>query len=270
MAVTREGLLARSNSGKRSRRMVEILDLVAEQGTLSLTDLSEKLGISAATARRDLSDLAEQRLLVRTHGGATSIDRSAELPVVLRDTRFQSAKKAIAQRMASLIPTERYAVALSGGTTTASVARELARHPGLTIITNSLSIASLVSNYPQMKVVMTGGILRSQSLELVGVLAENTFAAVNIGTAILGADGITAATGVTTHDETEARTNRAMVSKAQRTVVVTDGSKVGRVALAQMAPTKQIDMLITDRSADAQELDLLRAAGVDIVIADAE
>ena len=115
---------------------------------------------------------------------------------------------------------------------------------------------------------MTGGFLRPQSLELVGALAEHTFNAVNVGTAILGADGISAASGVTTHDETEARTNQAMVAKAQRTVVVADGSKVSRIALAQMATIGQVAMSITDSSADAHELDQLRAAGVEVVLAD--
>ena len=85
---------------------------------------------------------------------------------------------------------------------------------------------------------------------------------------MLGADGISAASGVTTHDETEARTNQAMVAKAQRTVVVADGSKVGRIALAQMATIGQVAMLITDSSADGAELDRLRRAGVEVVLAD--
>lgn len=263
-----EARLADGGSGKRAKRMVAILDMVSDRSSISLAELSSELGISPATARRDLAELNDQGLLVRTHGGARAVDRGGELPVALRDTRFQEAKRQIARRMASLIPVERYAVALSGGTTTASVARELASHRDLTIVTNSLTIAGLVSAYPQLKVVMTGGILRPQSLELVGVLAENTFAAVNIGTAILGADGISAGTGVTTHDETEARTNHAMVAKAQRTVVVTDGSKVGRAALAQMAAIEQVHMLITDSSADAAELDRIRDAGVEVIIAD--
>jgi DeoR family transcriptional regulator of aga operon len=93
---------------------------------------------------------------------------------------------------------------------------------------------------------MTGGFLRPQSLELVGALAESTFSSVNVGTAILGADGITAEAGMTTHDETEARTNHAMVAKAQRTVVVADGSKVGRIALAQCSAIQQVETFITD------------------------
>ncbi|CAN5214091.1 DeoR/GlpR family DNA-binding transcription regulator [soil metagenome] len=253
-------------SGKRSRRMTSILDLLAERGTVSLSELSETLGISPATARRDLADMSEQLLLVRTHGGARLIESRNELPVALRGARFAEAKKAIAAAVADAIPQQRYAVALSGGTTAANVARALAGHKDLTIVTNSLTIAQLVTSYPQLKVVMTGGILRSESLELVGVLAENTFNAINLGTAILGTDGMTAEGGVTTHDETEARTNNAMVTHAQRVIVVADGSKIGRLALAKVATIDQVDFLVTDSSADPEELARIRAAGVEVLV----
>jgi len=268
VAAATETLLAHVTSGRRAKRMVEILDLVSEQGTVSLSALSESLGISPATARRDLSDLAAQRLILRTHGGASALDRSRELPVALRDTRFQDAKRAIARAMVARLPAERYVIALCGGTTTASVARELDNHRDIAVVTNSLTIASLLSSYSGVRVVMTGGFLRPQSLELVGALAESTFNSVNVGTAVLGADGITAAAGVTTHDETEARTNHAMVSKAQHAVVVADGSKIGRVALAQCAPMNEISTLITDTTADPDELQRIRAAGVEVVVVD--
>jgi DeoR family transcriptional regulator of aga operon len=264
MARDTDVSLRHAASGKRSRRMLEIVELITSRGSVSLGDLSETLGVSAATVRRDLADLEYQRLILRTHGGATGIESLAELPVTLRDSRFQEAKRAIAAVVAELVPTERYAVALSGGSTAATVARALSNHTDLTIVTNSLSIAALVTSFPQLKVIMTGGLLRSQSLELVGVLAENTFNAINVGTAILGTDGISAAGGVTTHDETEARTNNAMVTHAQRTVVVADGSKIGRIALAKVADLEQVELLITDESADADELDRIRAAGVEV------
>lgn len=254
-------------SPKRSRRMAGILDTIAERGEISLAELTTLFDSSAATLRRDLTVLADQGLIIRTHGGAKAAGSLAELPVALRDTRFQDAKRRIARAAAAHIPRERYAVALSGGTTTAGVARELVNHADLTIVTNSLSIASLAAPYPRLRVVMTGGILRPQSLELVGVLAEGTFNAVNVGTAILGADGFSASAGVTTHDETEARTNHAMVTKAQRTIVVADGSKIGGAALAQMAETTSVTILITDDSADPEELEKLRAAGVTVVVA---
>ncbi|WP_447949084.1 DeoR/GlpR family DNA-binding transcription regulator [Microbacterium aurum] len=246
--------------------MTDILDAIAEQGEVSIGDLAERFASSAATLRRDLTTLADQGLIVRTHGGAKAAGVLSELPVALRDTRFGDAKRRIARAAALTIPRERHAVALSGGSTTAGVARELVNHRDLTIVTNSLSIAWVLNSFPRLKVVMTGGILRPQSLELVGVLAEGTFTAVNVGTAVLGADGFTAEAGVMTHDETEARTNNAMVSKAVRTIVVADGSKIGRTALAQMATTDQVDMLITDVSADPEELDRIRAAGVEVTV----
>lgn len=254
------------DSGKRARRMAAILDLLVERDTIGLNELCAALSVSPATVRRDLAELAAQHLLVRTHGGATAFGREHELPVALRGTRFQEAKLAIAQALVGRLPSERHVVALSGGTTTASVARLLAHLSHITVITNSLTIAELLASGVG-RVIMTGGFLRAQSLELVGAIAENTFNAVNVGTAVLGADGISAASGVTTHDETEARTNHAMVAKALRTIVVADGSKIGRVALAQMASLDQVALLITDASADPAALDAIRAEGVEVVLA---
>lgn len=246
--------------------MADILEAIAERRDASVATLSEMFGASPATIRRDLTVLADQGLIARTHGGAEVSGRMAEMPVALRDTRFHDAKQRIARAAAARIPRGRHAVALSGGTTAACVAREFAHHRDLTIVTNSLSIAMQVASSPGPLVVMTGGIVRPLSLELVGVLAEGTFTSVNVGTAILGADGVSAHAGVTTHDETEARTNHAMVAKAHRTIVVADGSKVGRAALARMAAVDEIDTLITDESADAEELGRLRALGVEIVV----
>jgi DeoR family transcriptional regulator of aga operon len=264
--VQDDRMLRHASSGKRSRRMIDIVELVTSRGAVSLADLSRELKVSAATVRRDLADLEYQRMIVRTHGGATGVEARTELPVVLRDSRFQDAKRAIARKVAEIIPTERHAVALSGGSTTSIVARALANHSELTIVTNSLTIAGLVTSFPGLKVIMTGGLLRPESLELVGVLAENTFNAINVGTAILGTDGISAAGGVTTHDETEARTNNAMVTHAQRAVVVADGSKIGKIALAKVADIQQIDLLITDDSADPAELERISALGIEVKV----
>lgn len=264
-----DGQLRPAASNKRSRRMIQILDLLSVHESVSLAEFADALGVSAATVRRDLADLDYQRLLRRTHGGATVMDSRAELPVALRDTQFLEAKRLIGRQMALLIPPERHAVALSGGSTTAQVARALSNHRDLTIITNSLTIAGLVTTYPQLKVIMTGGSLRSQSLELVGILAENTFNAINVGTAILGTDGITANGGVTTHDDTEARTNHAMVTHAQRTVVVADGSKIGRLAMAKVTDIDQVDALVTDDTADPDALAEIEQAGVTVHVVSA-
>lgn len=253
-------------SRKRSERMAAILDLIPEDEEIGLRELASQLSASPATIRRDLAMLAEHRFITRTHGGARISAHTVEMPVALRDTRFQEAKKRIARAAALRVPAERYAVALSGGTTATYVARELSNRTDLTIVTNSLSIASLVSAYPRLRVAMTGGLLRPQSLELVGILAERTFTAVNVELAILGADGVSVEAGLTTHDETEARTNNAMVRHAPRAMVVADGSKIGRAALAQMATVDEIATLVTDESADPDEVERLRAHGVEVIV----
>ena len=251
-------------SGRRSERMVAILDQLSERGQLQLQELARTLEASPATIRRDVAALAERGLLVRTHGGARPVARSSELPLALRDGQQRDAKRAIAAVVASLLPQGKHAIALTGGTTTAEVLRALHHRHDLTIITNSVGLALEAAQQGQSRVLITGGILRSTSLELVGSLAEATFRQINVGTAIVGCDGISAQGGLTTHDEIEAHTNHTMVERAQRVVAVADGSKVGRVMLARLAELDQVGVLVTDSSADPQELERIRQAGVDV------
>nr|BFF18044.1 hypothetical protein GCM10025730_15650 [Promicromonospora thailandica] len=130
---------------------------------MSITDISEQLGVSTATVRRDLNTLAEQRLVTRTHGGATSLGSGYELPLQYKIASQAEAKKAIARAVAELIgPGE--SVGLNGGTTTTEVARELGRSerlrkaeaPGVTIVTNALNIAYELSVREHVKIVVTG------------------------------------------------------------------------------------------------------------------
>ncbi|KAD4060190.1 DeoR family transcriptional regulator [Arthrobacter yangruifuii] len=257
----------RATSTKRADRMVRILTLLNERESVSLREFEEELGISAATVRRDLGDLEVQGLLTRTHGGAKAFTAAAELPVRLRNNQFRDAKMAIARQVARLLPEGPLAIGISGGSTTAEVARILTNRSDLTIVTNSLTTATEIASRQNVRVIMTGGIVRSSSFELVGSLAENTFGAINVGVAILGTDGISAAAGATTHDETEARTNYAMVTHAQCVIVVADGSKIGKLTLAKVADIGEINELVTDESADREEIARIEAAGVKVHIA---
>lgn len=251
-------------SHKRSDRMVALLALLSEQGQLPLSHLADALGASAATIRRDVALLASQGLLERTHGGARPVKGNRELPVRLRDGRNQDAKRRIARTVASLIPLGKHAIGLTGGTTTAEVLRALRHRDDLTIITNSLSIGLEAAEQGQARVLIAGGVLRTNSLELVGSLAESTMKLVNVGTAVVGVDGISASGGLTTHDEIEARTNYAMIERAQRVIVAVDSTKVGHTTLARMADIGEVQVLVTDSGAPEDELDRLRDAGVEV------
>lgn len=256
-------------SRKRSDRMVALLSLLAERGHMPLSVLADDLGTSAATIRRDVALLAEQGLLERTHGGARPAHGGTELPVRLRGGHHQEAKRRIAQEVATMIPPGRHAISLSGGTTTAEVLRALQGRDDLTIITNSIGIGLEAADLGQTRVLIVGGVLRSSSLELVGSLAESTMRLVNVGTAVVGVDGLTADGGLTTHDHTEARTNYLMIERAQRVIVVTDSSKLGVKTLAKMADCSEVQALVTDTGADPAEVDRIRALGVEVRLVDA-
>ena len=257
-----------SSTFKRSDRMVALLALLNEEGSLPLSQLAERLGASAATIRRDVAQLASQGLLERTHGGAGPVRGSGEIPVRLRGSRNHEAKRRIAIHVASLIPAGKHAIGLTGGTTTAEVLRALKHRDDLTIITNSLSIGLEAADQGQARVLIAGGVLRTSSLELVGSLAEATMKLVNIATAVVGADGMSIDGGLTTHDEIEARTNYLMIERAQRVIAAVDSSKIGTVTLAKMVDLAEVQVFVTDSRAKQADLDRLRATGIEVHVVD--
>ncbi|MGA4507648.1 DeoR/GlpR family DNA-binding transcription regulator [Propionibacteriaceae bacterium G1746] len=249
--------------------MVRLLQLVSERGDVQLRDLAHELHASAATIRRDVGTLAEQGLLVRTHGGATALPTGGELPVNLRDGRNQLAKRAIARVAVEQLPRGKHALAMTGGTTTTEVLRALDHRRDLTLVTNSVGLAIEAAAHGQNRVLIAGGILRATSLELVGSLTESTFRQINVGTAIVGCDGVSVQGGLTTHDDVEAGTNHTMIERAQRVICVADSTKIGVVTLARLAQLTDIDMLITDSlAANEAELQRIRNAGVDVIVVD--
>lgn len=254
-AVTGPGRL------RRADRISAILKRLSSDRSLGVAELAASFGVSQATLRRDLQALDQQRLLTRTHGGAMLQDTAYELPVRYRDAHYKEEKQRIAAEAVRRVPEGPVAVGLTGGTTTSEVARQLMDRTELTVITNAVNIAAELVLRSRLKLVVTGGVSRPQSYELVGQWAEHTLRGLNIGIAIVGTDGISADGGLTTHDEVEAQTNAVLISRAKRTIVVADGSKVGRVLLARIAGLEQIDELITDESADPAALEAVRAAG---------
>ena len=134
------------------------------------------------------------------------------------------------------------------------------------MVTNALNIASELAIRPNIKLVLTGGVVRSESYELVGPLADSALSGLHLDLAFIGADGITADSGLTTHHEIEAHTDRALIERASRVVVVADGSKLGRVAFVRICPISAVHELVTDGDADAGELRALRDTGLDLAV----
>ena len=246
----------------KTERLGRILELLARDGSVAVSVLAEELGVSEATVRRDLQALGDQRLLERSHGGAVAHGTAHELPVRYRTGRSDE-KRRIAQAAADLV-TDGMAIGLTGGTTTTEVARMLGPRQGLTVVTNALNIAVELAFRPDLKLIVAGGVARATSYELVGSLADATLRSVYVDIAFVGVDGVDAERGLTTQNEVEAATNRVLMDRAERTVVVADATKLGRVAFAEIAGIDRAHQLITNDGGDAEQLERLRAAGLAI------
>jgi DeoR family transcriptional regulator of aga operon len=244
-------------------RLSAILEALAGGGSVGVADLCGRLGVSAATVRRDLELLEQQRLLTRTHGGAVAQGVVYELPLRYKSARHQEEKRRIAAAAAERI-SDGVAIGLTGGTTCTELARAIVDRQRLTVVTNALNIASELAVRPNLKLVVTGGTARPESYELVGPLAEASLAGLHLDLVIIGVGGIDADAGCTTHHEVEAHTDLALIERAQRVVVVADSSKIGGVAFARICPVSRIDALITDRSANVRSLRALRDAGLTV------
>jgi DeoR family transcriptional regulator of aga operon len=255
------------SSLRRADRVSAILERVSSHGSVDAGHLAEEFEVSPATIRRDLQVLEDQKLLSRTHGGAVAVDVAYELPVRYRVGQHREEKALIAQRAAALLPRGPLTLGLTGGTTTHILARLLAERVDLTVVTNALNIASELALRPRLKLIMTGGVSRTQSYELVGPIADQALAGLNMEIAVVGVDGISARGGLTTHDEIEAHTNAAMIRRADRVMVVADGSKVGRNCLAGICAITDVAVLLTDTSADPDHIEAIRRAGTEVVVA---
>ncbi|MFF4172263.1 DeoR/GlpR family DNA-binding transcription regulator [Streptomyces sp. NPDC001744] len=263
----------------KHERWNALLELLAASGKVEVEEAAAALDVSAATIRRDLDELAGQRLLARTRGGAVAHGVSYELPLRYKSARRAPEKKRIAEAAAGLVaPGE--VVGLNGGTTTTEVARALALRfasgrdeapgsagPALTVVTNALNIAGELAVRPQIKIVATGGVARPQTYELVGPLAAGVLDEVVLDVVVLGVDGIGAELGAMAHHEDEASISRLFVERASRVVVVTDSSKLGRRAFARICGLERIDVLVTDTDIAPEAVSRLAEAGVKVLTA---
>lgn len=256
----------------RAARLTAILDLLAEQGEVTVEQLVDRFGASAATTRRDLDSLAERRLLTRTHGGAIAQSVAYELPIRYRSHLGTGAKERIAVAASALVEPGQV-VGLSGGTTTNAIATALAARDdlgaqGLTVVTNAVNIAAQLAMRPEFKVVVTGGVIHPRSFELVGPFVEQLLGGVRLDIAFIGVNGLSATEGATTHEEAEAAVNRMMAARAERAVIVAHASKLGRATFAHVGGAELFPVVLTDPGVAEAERVALADAGYEVRVAD--
>jgi DeoR family transcriptional regulator of aga operon len=259
----------------RYARWNALLEVLADNGRVSVEDAAARLDVSQATIRRDFDQLAQQQMITRTRGGAVANGVSYDLPLRYKSAKHSAEKQRIGEAAANLV-VPGTVVGLNGGTTMTEVARALAVRPDLntssegaqlTVVTNALNIANELLVRSRMKIVVAGGVVRPQSFELVGPLGGALLREVTLDIVLLGVDALDVELGAAAHHEGEAAMNSLMVARAKRVVVIADSSKLGGHAFARICPIGTVETLVTDSGAAEPLLQQFRDAGVQVVVA---
>ena len=258
----------------RSQRWTLLLDLLADQGRLSVAEAALRLRVSEATVRRDFTALADQQLVSRTHGGVVASSVAYDLPARYRARGLPGVTDRIAAAAADLLEAGTV-IGFNGGTTTTATARRLAlrsdlegspSRPAVTVVTNALNIATELVLRPHIRTVTLGGVVRPRSYEQTGDLARLVLDQLWLDVVVIGVEGFDVVAGATCHDDSEAGVNAAMVAHSRRVVLVAAAEKLGRRSFARICAVDEVDVLVTDVGAGADLVAALREAGVEVLL----
>jgi DeoR/GlpR family transcriptional regulator of sugar metabolism len=256
----------------QAERRSEILSIVRKEGRITIDEICERFNVSEMTARRDLHELDREGLLRRVHGGGIgAFGSSYEPPYQIRSQNNREAKEAIGRKAVELID-DGDSIALDIGTTTLTIARSLKDRHNLTVVTASLPIAyELISNHSlgnDLRMILTGGIVRSGELSMIGHISQQTFNELHVDKAFIGIGGISFEFGLTEFNLEDSLVKRALIRTARRIIVVADSSKLGRAAFTSVCPLSSVDTLVTDSGISKTMIEAFSETGIKVVISE--
>lgn len=227
-------------------RQKHILEVLREEGSVSVNRLSKALSVTEETIRRDLEKLEKEDALMRTHGGAIPMDNQ-EMPLEKRKQTNTAIKEKLARAaIRFILPGD--TVFLDASTTTFFIARELKKMKKVTVVTNSLRILNELADVPDIKVISIGGLVsRNQSLvgsQAVNCIKENYY----VNKMFFSSRGISINAGILESNEQECAIKQCMVANAKSKFYMFDRSKVGRIGLAKLAKFEEINHVIAEKN----------------------
>ena len=248
------------------QRKQRILDLLKENDTVRVTNLSRQFGVSEVTIRTDLEDMEKKGLLSRIHGGAVSSYKPYySMNLNHRLETNQKAKVAIAERVAELIqPND--TVMLNAGTTTLLVFRKFPTNYNLSIVTNSISIALEASGNPNYNVILVGGSVNTKYQFTYGNDAVRQLQKYHADKLILSVDGIDTHQGFTTYYNKEATVAMAMIEQSNCCIIAADRSKFGHSAFAKISDLSVADYIVTNGHLTPELQEELNNNGVNVLM----
>lgn len=246
-------------------RRQEILRQVDSDGRVSVTHLSQQLGVSEVTIRADLQALADRKLVIRTHGGAISAGEGmVEIALAMRRQRQVQEKSRIGEACAAMI-SDGDAIILDSSSTALAIVQHLKSRRRLTIVTNSLTVAQELRDASGVTVVMPGGTLQPDTDSLIGTDGLEMLRKFNIQKGFFGAHGINWPEGLTDVSADEADVKRVLASMCRQIIAVLDATKWGQVGLASFAQAEEIGTIVTDAQAPDKLVAQARAVGIEVI-----
>ncbi|HEY8908419.1 MAG TPA: DeoR/GlpR family DNA-binding transcription regulator [Rhodoferax sp.] len=231
---------------KPNPRQLTLLAEVQRQGSVTVEQLADQLGVTLQTVRRDVQRMADEGLLTRFHGGVRLPGSTVEnIAHQQRKNLHAEGKSRIANAVAAAVPND-CSLILNIGTTTEAVARALLHHSGLRVITNNLNVATILSANPKCEVIVVGGVVRGRDQGIVGEAAVDFIRQFKVDIAIIGISAIEADGSLRDYDFREVKVSQTIISHAREVWLAVDSSKFNRPAMVEVGRLSQIDRLFTD------------------------
>jgi DeoR/GlpR family transcriptional regulator of sugar metabolism len=254
--VVQDNLLA-------GQRKQFLLQLLRERGQIVAKAISEELGVSEDTIRRDLREMAAEGLLQRVHGGALPAS-PAIVDFAERQQIAPTAKVSLGRAAAGMVRPGQVVI-LDGGTTTLQMAKHLPHSLNATVVTHSPTIALELVQHPNVEVILIGGRLFKHSIVTTGAAAVEAISRIHADTYFMGVTGIHPQTGLTTGDLEEAHIKRALCASAAETYVFGSSEKLNAASSYVVAKLTEIDGIIVDADASQETIEPYRKLGLSIV-----
>lgn len=261
-----DDVMFEGRKGRLSSRQDAIMDIASEQGVVSVEELAERFSVTVQTVRRDINRLADAGLLRRHHGGATLPMSTENVSYNTRKVLYKAEKCRIAEVIAEQIPNQS-SIFLDIGTTSEEIALALLGHQGLKIITNNLTVATILAPKEDFEIILPSGVMRNRDN---GLLGESTVTFINqfkMDYFILTLSGVDSDGTLLEFDYQEVQVMRAMMANCRQCFLAVDHSKFGRGAMVRIGTIAEVDAVFTDQEPGEKLAKVIADADVKLVVA---
>ena len=250
---------------KQTERHARIIEIVSSSGFATIEELASKFDVTPQTIRRDLKELDNDNKIQRFHGGAGLSSTILNTSYNNRKVAFLKEKQKIAEKVAYEIP-DHSSIFINIGTTTEAIAQALLNHNDLTIITNNLHVASIMSTKDDFKIIIAGGVVRNRDGGVMGEATIDFVSQFKVDYAIIGISGIDDTGDLLDFDYQEVRVSKAIINNSRNVFLAADHSKFGRDAMTRLGNISQVHHVFTSAPPPEEIINILTKEKIQLSI----